>query len=153
MARYEDPFFYGPAFGWRYEPAQIEWVLSTLPEVTRFSSACMGDLYETGETDIFFWELEQKLLGNLLPTWNQGKLGSCVSHGSGRAAQDSLLVGIATGTRYAWEGHEVAREPIYGGSRVNVGGQRGSYEAGSVGGWAAKWLNEVGGLILCEARL
>jgi hypothetical protein len=144
----ESPVFTGPAFGYIYSPAHIEWVLSTLPPEADFSRYGT-ELYETGDSDVFFWELEQRLLAQLLPTWNQGQLGSCVSHGWGRALQDRLLVQIAKGVREMWAGFEVAREPIYGGSRVQVGGERGSYQDGSVGAWAAKWAESAGGIILC----
>jgi len=71
---------------------------------------------------------------------------SCVAHGSGRAAQDLLLIQIAASAAEEWDG-EVAREPIYGGSRVQVGGEKGSYEDGSVGAWAADWLRKWGVVI------
>lgn len=38
---------------------------------------------------------------------------------------------------------EIATEPIYGGSRVEIGGGRIRGD-GSVGGWAAKWVNQYG---------
>lgn len=68
---------------------------------------------------------------------------NCVSHGWGRVCQDLLLVQIANGEE-EWPGAEVAREPIYGGSRVEVGGGQLGGSDGSVGAWAAKWVQGWG---------
>ena len=98
--------------------------------------------------DVFASEIEQKILGKLLPTWNQGQVGSCVSHGTGRAFQDTLLAQIAMGKAEQWPGSEVCREGIYGGSRVEIGGGRLGGGDGSVGAWAADWLTKWGGGLL-----
>jgi hypothetical protein len=130
-------------FGWKKDNNAVARVLSQLQHP--FFSGAAPHLKGTGENkDVFFWEAEQKVLGQVLNSWDQGQVGSCVSHGSGRAAQDLLIVQIALGAAEEWEGHEVAREPIYGGSRCEVGGQYGDYSDGSVGAWAAEWLNKWG---------
>jgi hypothetical protein len=103
-----------------------------------------GDLPE----DVFASELEMNILGKLLPTWNQGSVGSCVSHGTGRAYQDVLLAQIAMGNAEQWPGFEVCREAIYGGSRVEVGGGRLGRGDGSIGAWAADYLTKWGGGLL-----
>lgn len=72
---------------------------------------------------------------------------NCVSFGWGRACQDSILVGIAKG-KYEWK-FEVATEPIYGGSRVEVGGGRIPGD-GSIGAWAAKWVKDWGLLYMTK---
>lgn len=95
------------------------------------------------DNPVFTWEAETKVLKKLIPVWNQGSIGSCVSHGVGRAAQDTIIVQIANGAAEKWPGHEVAREPIYGGSRVQIGGGqiRGD---GSMNSWAVAWLQKYG---------
>lgn len=103
-----------------------------------------GDLPE----DVFASEIEEKVLGKRLATWNQGSVGSCVSHGTGRAYQDVLLAQIATGAAEQWPGYEVCREAIYGGSRVEVGGGRLGRGDGSVGAWAADYMTKWGGGLL-----
>ena len=99
--------------------------------------------------DVFASEIEEKVFGKRLPTWNQKSVGSCVAHGTGRAFQDSLLVQILLnpGT-YQWPGAEVCREGIYAGSRVEVGGGRLRGGDGSVGVWAADWMTRWGGGLL-----
>jgi hypothetical protein len=135
------------AFGWLDRPTEVARVVAQLP-VPFLTRATAPALTGSGAgKDVFFWELESQVLGRILPAWDQGQLGSCVAHGWGRAVQDLLLAQIALGNTEGWEGHEVAREPIYGGSRVEVGGERGSYEDGSVGAWAAKWVSEWGILL------
>jgi len=132
-------------FGWTPNPAEVQKILSSLPRPYFAQEAT--HLAGSGEDkDVFFWEVEQAVLGHLLASWNQSSIGSCVSHGTGRAAQDTILVQCLLG-QSQWPGFEVAREPIYGGSRVEVGGNRGSYQDGSVGAWAAKWINLWGVLL------
>jgi hypothetical protein len=129
-------------FGRRYDPAATAALLATLPNPTADDAA--AHLAGTGEgKNVFGWTLEEKLFGKRLPPWDQSSIGSCVSHGTGRAVQDVLLAQVALGAE-EWPGAEVCREAIYGGSRVEVGGERGSYSDGSVGAWAAKWVNNWG---------
>lgn len=74
---------------------------------------------------------------------------NCVSFGWGRGVQDLLLAQIArkrqTGQDEQWPGAEVATEPIYGGSRIEVGRSPGG--EGSIGSWAAKWVKDWGILL------
>lgn len=92
---------------------------------------------------VFFWDAEKKVLGKTLGAWNQGGVGCCVSFGWGRGAQDLMLMQISDRSRELWPGHEVATEPIYGGSRVEIGGGRLRGD-GSVGAWAAQWVQKYG---------
>lgn len=129
-------------FGWVQDKEATTRFLSKLSN-PNFKTAA-PHLKGTGDgKDVFYWETEEKVLGRQLPVWNQGSLGSCVSHGTGRAVQDLLLIQVALGNE-EWPGNEVAREPIYGGSRVEVGGQQGSYSDGSTGSWAAEWISKWG---------
>lgn len=50
--------------------------------------------------------------------------------------------GIKTDSQYEYQ--EICTEATYGLSRVEVGGQRGSYQDGSVGAWAAKAATDWG---------
>ena len=92
---------------------------------------------------VFFWEAEMKVLKRLLPVWNQSNIGSCVSHGVGRAIQDAIIIQIASGSREAWPGAELCREALYGGSRVEIGGGqiRGD---GSMNSWAVAFAQKYG---------
>lgn len=91
------------------------------------------------DRSVFFWDAEQKVLGRVLDSWDQGPYGECVSFMEARAAQDMLLLQIASGSREEWPGAEVATEPIYAGSRVEIGGGRIRGD-GSVGAWAAQFV-------------
>lgn len=99
---------------------------------------------------VFLWKAEEKVLGRVLPSWDQGPFGECVSFGWGRTAQDIMLQQIALGAAEEWPGHEVATEPIYGGSRVQIGGGKIRGD-GSVGAWAAQWVQRYG--IACREKI
>lgn len=70
--------------------------------------------------DVFHWTAELKLFGKMLPAYHQ-TIGSCVSQGWGRAAQDQLLIDAAIRLEPEDLPAElkkdliVATEPIYGG--------------------------------------
>lgn len=96
--------------------------------------------------DAFCWEAEEAILGKLLPAHAQ-KIGSCVSHGWGRGAQDLMLCEIFFGKESeSWPG-QVATEPIYAGSRVEIGRGRVGNGDGSLGSWAADWVSKYGIII------
>lgn len=129
--------------GWVDDPGEVDRICSMLP-IPVFGSVS-DSLKGTELRDVASWDLEEKVTGGRLETWQQGSVGSCVSHGSGRAAQTLLLQRAAVDPIEMFVA-EVAREPIYGGSRVEVGGGKIRGD-GSVGAWAAKWLNEWGVLL------
>ena len=138
------------SFGWIDSPddvkksmASIELSQGLAPE---FRELAMGAQAADEGKATFLWFAEQKVLGQVLPSWNQGSAGTCVSFGNGRAAQDLILNQIASGAMEKWPGHEVATEPIYGGGRVNAGHDGGGGD-GSTGAWAAQWLQQWGVLL------
>lgn len=143
--------------GWIHLPAEIDKVVGSLMAPT-FADAARH-LKGTGSTkDTYFWGWEQTLLGKLLAAFNQ-KIGDCVGQGWARATQDLVGLQISGGRMEAipkevverfkqstetGEHGVIATEPIYGGSRCEVGGQWGSDSDGSVGAWAAKWVGDYG---------
>ena len=139
-------------FGWQRDPAAVETVLESLDAEGKprtLAAAAPHLLAADDDAPVFLWEAEKKLFGRVFPSWDQSDIGSCVSHGSGRGAQDLGFVEIAAGEPEAWpqknpgEPWEVCREAIYGGSRVEVGGGRIRGD-GSVGAWAARWVKDWG---------
>lgn len=140
--------FTPPAFGWVNDPQEVAMTVAAL-EAQQGAPIALGSAAPElvaeadDDTPAFYWLLEEKVLGRVLPTWDQGPDGTCVSFGFGRNAQDLLLAEIAAGEAEEWPGAEIATEPIYGGSRVEVGGGR-IRGAGSVGAWAAKWVKDWG---------
>jgi hypothetical protein len=129
-------------FGWVPNPAESEAFIASLPRPV-FAQAAPS-LVGTGEgANVFLWECERKVIGRVLPAWSQ-VIGSCVSMGWGRFAQDMILANIAIRNAPEEWRAEVATEPIYAGSRVEIGrGELGNQD-GSLGAWAAKWVKEYG---------
>jgi hypothetical protein len=81
------------------------------------------------------------------PKWvlNQGECGSCVAHGAALACDLLTAIEIVSGRRRKPSGRTDPMT-IYWGSRVEIGkGQLGRSE-GSVGVWAAKYLQTYGAL-------
>ena len=67
--------------------------------------------------------------------------------GTGRAAQDNLIVDLCmSGGLNPPETHEVATEPLYAGSRVEIGGGRIAGD-GTLCSWACKFLTDYGVLL------
>lgn len=99
--------------------------------------------------NVFLWAAEVKVFGRVLPSYLQ-TIGSCVSMGWGRGAQDQLLSDAAMRVEQEEIPSElkrdyiVATEPIYGGSRNEIGGGRLGNGDGSIGSWAARWVTEYG---------
>lgn len=138
-------------YGWHYRPGEIEAYCrarndagdpvsfgAARPELKGFWQQCVS----RGITGIFLQDAERELFGENRPADFQQR-GTCVSRGTYRACQDSWLYSLA---RKGTIGRPVliAYEPIYAGSRVNVGrGQLGG-EDGSVGAWAAQYVHDYG---------
>lgn len=142
----DPPPIWGKQFpqGWEDRPEDVAKSVAAIEGVQGFKAdfgavaqeAVVGD----DDKDRYLWQAEEKVLGRVLPSWNQGGVGSCVAFGFGRASQDLLLWQIVSSRgAESWPGHEIATEPVYGGSRVEIGGGRIRGD-GSVGAWAAQWL-------------
>lgn len=137
--------------GWVNDPLAVQTAMAQIgtdqgmPPV--FGLIARGPLDATDDNKaVFMWEAEQKVLGKTLSAWDQGSVGACVSFGWGRGVQDLILTQIVTaqaGAAEVWPGQQVATEPIYGGSRVEIGGNRIRGD-GSVGAWAAQWVTKYG---------
>lgn len=143
-----------PAFGWVHDPAAVARVLNALQSQGHdpvFASAA-AHLFQTDDNqDVFFWELEQAVLGKVLPAWDQGDIGDCVGNGGGRTAQNCLLATVAAkltaddGAPEEWPGAEVCVEVAYAGSREESGIS--GYEDGSTGAGMAKWFVDYGVIV------
>lgn len=133
--------------GWEYTPKEVEKVLSTLD--TPLLSGAPRAFLAVGDNpvDTVFMDAEEIVFNQLLEAWNQKRVGSCVAFASGRGAQDRFLIQIAQKKKPEILSAQVAPEPIYWGSRVEVGGGRLGRGDGSVGAWAAKWLTDWGVLL------
>lgn len=96
---------------------------------------------ESGVFAVLLFQSELDVLGEYLPADYQRR-GTCVARGTYRAVQTSYWHAISE-ARIVALAERVAYEPIYGGSRVNVGGGQLSGD-GSIGAWAAKWVHDYG---------
>ena len=91
---------------------------------------------------MFLWEACRSVTGDLLPPRHQGSVGSCVGFGFAAAVDHLACVEIYNGE--AEEFQAAAPEMIYAGSRFEVGHGRLGSGDGSIGAWAAEWLNKWG---------
>lgn len=134
----------GDYLGAHIDPRETEAFCLRLAQVNEeplFADA-RSDLRDFGVgRNVFLWDAEQALWGHTLPADSQAR-GTCVSRGTYRAAQLSLYWSIAFGGLVG-KLVTLAYEPIYGGSRVNVGGGRLSGD-GSYGAWAAQYVHDYG---------
>lgn len=95
-----------------------------------------------GMTKLLAQDFEEMCLGHNLPAESQRR-GTCVSRGTFRAIQDAYFFDISYGDTIGRPA-ALAFEPIYGGSRVNIGrGQLGNGD-GSCGAWAAEFVHTFG---------
>lgn len=85
----------------------------------------------------------QRAADRAFPVWTQG-IGDCV--GQGWALALTVLLGVRAARRRQDDlpTLDVASEPIYAGSRVEIGQRQVGRDDGSVGAWAARWVVEYG---------
>jgi hypothetical protein len=138
----DEPIF---AMGWVDDQAAVKKVVENL-EFKSFAEtppgrAVQGDLPDR----VLLWEAQRAILGDILPSRNQGSVGTCVSFGFAGAIETSWLVDISAKKGGRGDFKPVATEPIYALSRVEVGGGRINGD-GSVGAWAAKSSADYGNL-------
>lgn len=156
-------------FGWVEAPQEVESVLTTLP--TPLITMSNGPDIVANET-VLLYEIFRKVTGKDPPKGPQ-KIGDCVSWGWGnlvnyiaslqifnalkaaslltapdpaRFTEAEYKIVAAQRADIVGEYQEAATEAIYGLSRIEIGGQRGSYSDGSVGAWAAKAVSTMGTL-------
>ena len=127
-------------FGWIDDPAAVERTLEQMPRPIFADHAAAIAGSGKGKVVLLHKAVEQ-VVGSFLI--NHQTIGDCVSHGLAGAAQVLMCVEIVAGEPEEWRGL-VATEPIYAGSRVEVGGGRLGNSDGSIGAWAAKWITDWG---------
>lgn len=139
--------------GWIDDPRSVA------ETVGRWADPVLGlavsrEFLATEHRDILLWEQgEIPIFGSTLPAHRQ-TIGDCVSHGWGRAIQDLIFVELARAVaagRLSLEAAkaqalQIATEPIYALSRVEVGRGRLGRGDGSIGAWAADAAVKFGNL-------
>lgn len=99
------------------------------------------------DADAPVWRLAFKGRGQPIPVRDQGQLGSCVSFGFSAALEYTMGAQVAL-TKQRQNLPDSCQEAIYGGSRVEANGGRVPFSGdGSTGAWAAKWLEQTGGML------
>jgi hypothetical protein len=132
-------------FGWRDDPAAVEKVLNTLDHP--LANLCMGPgVKDSGKGQV-------ALLYRYVQACNGGKYTNRVQTapdcgGNAAAGACDVLMAVRAAVQGAPEHFQApaAVEPIYGGARVEVAGQRAG--KGVVMAWVAKWLETYGVLLM-----
>lgn len=127
--------------GWHYDPIAVAEIAAQQP-LPSFGDTPAGQDETPLPDHVYLWEAAIKVLGKLLPGRNQGTVLSCVSFGTTRAIEYTLLWEIAHGSREAY--YPTAEEIIYGLSRHEIGKDRLGRGGGSIGAWAAQAANLYG---------
>lgn len=131
-------------YGWIQDPQAVKATIARLPHPF-FSTSEAGTFSAEIAKECYLWKCAERVLGHQLPGRNQGAVGSCVSFGTAAAVEHTMLCEIVAGDPEDFR--DLCQESIYGGSRVEIGGGRISGD-GSVGAWAAEFVNKYG----CLAR-
>jgi hypothetical protein len=139
-----------PQFGRWEDPAHTEAFFASQPHPTVRQAAPL--LFEQDDdADVDLCLLYEKVTGQRWNSLNQNPRGFCVGFGNAKMATLALAM-MAHAREIDWPGADVAIEPIYGGSRFEIGKlKHGSTlhrgDDGSVGSWAAEWLLNYGVLL------
>jgi hypothetical protein len=162
--------------GWKDRPAEVERIVQNLEHKTANSFIKKFNLEKrtAGNEPTLLYKYFKDVTGFYAPCGPQ-KIGDCVSWGWGNVNNHiatlqiwsklnkkgliPLLDGAGgfikdaqdhpeyrAGIELLEEYEETCTEWIYGGSRVEIGGQRGDMEDGSVGAWAAQFVAKYGTL-------
>jgi len=133
---------FSPTQGWVPDQEQI--ARNADPLVTEQFANTPAGKAAFGAEDVYWWRTVRKaakMPANRYPNVNQRHVGCCVGAAYKHGADVVQATAIQAGGRFEWK--PAAVEPIYAGSRVEIGKGRISGD-GSVGAWAAQWCREYG---------
>ena len=128
--------------GWIDNPAEVERALATMPLPHFFSAAPHLRGAGAGKTTLLY-KAYKDVNGGQYVNYPAQTIGDCVSHGFGHGVDLLEAVQISVGHKPELF-KQTATEVIYGMARVDIGGERGSYQDGAVGAWAAKAVTALG---------
>jgi hypothetical protein len=137
-------------FGRWEDPAHTEAFFASQPHPT-VRQAAPALFAQDDDADVDLCALYEKATGQRWNSLNQNPRGFCVGFGNAKMATLAIAM-MAHAREIDWPGADVAVEPVYGGSRFEIGRLKyGSSlhrgDDGSVGSWAAEWLLEYGVLL------
>lgn len=127
-------------YGWIHNPKAVEATLRRLPMPIMRDAA--PHLADSGKGKIALLHKAVVQVVGKFPAYAPQGIGDCVSHGWRTKIDVLKCVEITMGEREQWMA-ETATEPIYGGSRVQIGGGKIRGD-GSIGAWAAEWVTKFG---------
>lgn len=136
------------AFGRLVDEQHTEAFFGAQPQIMQ---AAADILLEDDNKDVDLCAMYEATTGRKWNSLNQNPRGFCVGFGNAKAATLAVAMSAHAG-EMSEPGADCAVEPIYGGSRWEIGTKKhGSNIAsggdGSVGSWAAEWLLEWGILL------
>lgn len=137
---------YGKLCGWRPNPAEVEKILNQSRHPL-FATAAFH-LLDSGAGKVSLLYPALKAVAKSYDYWeaNTQTIGDCVSHGCANAVDVLCCVEIGAGEAEQFI-EPAATEPIYAGSRHEVGHDQLGSGDGSLGGWGATWCRDWGILI------
>lgn len=128
-------------FGWTPAPAEVERLL-----MAGLETPLKGQLSLDPNKEVLLYKVFRDAVGRDAPKGPQG-IGDCVSWGWSNLINYIQAVQIDQAKKNGLvvpEFQEIMTEATYAFSRVEVGGQKGSYSDGSVGAWAADAAKRFG---------
>lgn len=136
------------AQGWVDDPVAVADAMTAIEAKQKMPAvygAIARDAMAEADTDkaVFMFEYERKVRKQLKPSWDQGRIGTCVPHGTLRAIQDEMYYQVATGSREQIPDEDPDIATAYGGMRVQIGKGRIRGEGGIVA-WQMQWAQEYG---------
>ncbi len=128
-------------FGWVKDDGAVKAVQGEL-RFQVFADTPAGQVADAPK-EFFQWVVWKKYDPRGPPAKNQGNLGSCVSFGTNNAITRTMVCQIVMNQANE-EFKDIAEEATYGGSRVEIGGGKLGRGDGSVGAWAAQFVQKYG---------
>lgn len=143
-----DPIFQG-SFGWHEPSKEDKAAALASPGVFQFdqTEAFKADAVGDADGNAFLWNIAAKGFGTIIPTLDQGQVGSCVGNGAAQAVNYVIAIQAALNRGPPIDGKVlIPAEVAYGGGRVNANGGRAPLLGdGSNGSWQAKFLSDPTG--------
>lgn len=128
--------------GWNADPIAVKAVADTLQFAT-FADTPAGQVADPLPSFFYQFDIYRKCDPRGPPAKNQGSLGSCVSFGTNNAILRTMACQIVLNAANETL-TDIAEEVTYGGSRVEIGKGRLGRGDGSVGAWAAQYVQKFG---------
>lgn len=139
-----------PSFGRWEDPIHTEQFFGSRPSMSQAAAGILS--LQDDDADVDLCADYEIATGRKWNSRNQNPRGFCVGFGNAKMASLAIAMMLLAGEIAEYPG-DVAIEPVYGGSRFEIGKQKYNSNLhrggdGSVGSWAAEWLLEYGVLLM-----